>query len=105
MRNFCSRLLLLLVLVSVVAAAGWSTGHADGVKGTPTFISASLSGMKPGAAPASGEPDVGQTPHSATKGAMSHVPQGWNGGEREGPDHSRFRWIFRMWMARYLGAR
>ena len=100
-----SRLLLLLVLASVVAAAGWSTAHAVGVTGTPIVASSSLSGSKPGAVPTSGEPDVGQTPHSATQGALIHVPQGRTGGEREGPAYSWFRWIFRMWMVRYLGAR
>ncbi len=100
-----NRLLLLLVLLSVVAAAGWSTAFADGRAATPSAASSLASVSKPPAAPTSGEPDVGQTPHPLAQGSMSPVPRG-KGAHTGGPATDPWlRWIFRMWANRYLGAR
>jgi hypothetical protein len=101
-----SRLLFLLVLLSLVAA-GWTTALASGKAGSSAVSSSLLASMaKPPAVPASGEPDVGQTPRpSITKGASLAAPQGEGGGLRGSPADLRFRWIFRMWTIRYLGAR
>jgi hypothetical protein len=100
-----SRLLLLLVLLSVVAAAGWTTAFADGKTGLRTAaLSPNVS--KPPAVPTSGEPDVGQTPRpTPTKGALSPVPRGGSGIPQGPPAGAWFHWIFRMWKMRYLGAR
>jgi hypothetical protein len=99
-----SRLLVLLVLLSVAATAGWTTAHAGARTGTSYATSVSVS--KPPVVPTSGEPDVGQTPHPVTHpGSMSPAPR-WEGGNPQGnrPD-PWFRWAFRMWKVRYLGTR
>ncbi len=100
-----SRLLLLLVLLSVVATAGWTSAHASGKTGSSTVFSSLASVSKPPATPASGEPDVGQTPRpSMTNGLLSPAPH--EGGRSQSPQTDvRFRWILRMWAIRYLGAR
>ena len=101
-----SRLLVLLVLLSVVATAGWATALASGKTGSSTVSSSLASVSKPPAAPASGEPDVGQTPRpSITKGALLPAPRGDGGSSQGSPADRWFRWIFRMWTIRYLGAR
>lgn len=100
-----SRLLLLLVLLTVVATSGWTTAFAGGKTGSSPVCSALASASKPPAVPASGEPDVGQTPRpSVTKGAALPAPRGE--GDRSQGSHSDswFRWIFRVWVIRYLGA-
>jgi hypothetical protein len=100
-----SRLLFLLVLLSVVATAGWTTARADGKTGSAS-VSSFASVSKPPAAPASGEPDVGQTPRpSITKGALLPAPRGDGGSSQGSPADRWLRWIFRMWTIRYLGAR
>jgi hypothetical protein len=100
-----SRLLLLLVLLSVVTAAGWTYAFADGRTGPSPGCSCS-SVAKPPAAPTSGEPDVGQTPRPApTTGALTPAQRG-EGGDPQGPPAAAwFRWIIRMWKLRYPGAR
>jgi hypothetical protein len=101
-----SRLLLLLVLLPVVATAGWSTALAGGKTDSPSVFSSLASVSKPPAAPTSGEPDVGQTPRpTTTKGALSPAQRG-EGRTSQGPGSDAwFRWIFRMWTIRFLGAR
>jgi hypothetical protein len=101
-----SRLLLLLVLIPVVVAATWTIALAGGSTGHPTVASSSLGASKPGAAPTSGEPDVGTTPRPALPAGW-HVP-GPRAGDAWMPGHLTspwFRWIFRIWTVRYLGAR
>ena len=101
-----SRLLLLLVLLSVVAAAGWTTALAREKTDSPSVFSSLSSVSKSPAVPASGEPDVGQTPRpSITKGALLPAPRGEGGSSPGSPAAEWFRWIFRMWTIRYLGAR
>jgi hypothetical protein len=101
-----SRLLVMLVLLSVVATAGWTTALASGRTGSATVSSSLASMAKPPAVPNSGEPDVGQTPRSAvTHGSMT-VAQRDEGGNSHGPHTDRWlRRLFRMWTIRYLGAR
>jgi hypothetical protein len=100
-----SRLLLLLVLLSVVAAAGWTTALADG-KTAPSTVSSWTRAAKPPAVPTSGEPDVGQTPRpKSTTGALSHAPSEVGGGSQDPPADAWFRWIVRTWKMRYFGAR
>ena len=101
-----SRLLILLVLLAVAATAGWTTALAGEKTGSSTASSSFERVSKPPAAPASGEPDVGQTPRpSTTKGALSPAQWG-NGGSSQGSSADRWLcWIFRMWTIRYLGAR
>ena len=101
-----SRLLILLVLLSVVATAGWTTARAGAKTGSLTVFSSLASVSKPPAVPTSGEPDVGQTPRpSVTNGALLPAPRGEGGSSRGSPADLWFRWIFRMWTIRYLGAR
>ena len=101
-----SRLLLLLVLLWVIATAGWTTARAGGKTGSPAVFSSLASVSKPPAVPASGEPDVGQTPRSAvTPGAMSPFARGEGGRSHGSGAGAWFRWIFRMWAIRYIGAR
>ena len=101
-----SRLLLLLVLLSVVATAGWTSARASGKTDSPSVFSSLACVSKPPAAPTSGEPDVGQTPRpSITKGALLPAPRGAGGSSQGSPADVWFRWIFRMWTIRYLGAR
>jgi hypothetical protein len=100
------RLLLLLVLLSVVATAGWKTALASGktVPSTvhPTFASVAKSPV----VPTSGEPDVGQTPRpTLTKGSLFPAPRGEGGGSQPPSADSWFRWIFRTWTMRDLGSR
>ena len=105
MPNRSRRLLFLLVLFSVALAASWTTAHARGGAPSSTVSPPTLSGSHTGAHPASGEPDVGQTPRvSPTKGHASPVPGG--GYELPGqPGAPWFIWIFRMWMFSFIGAR
>jgi len=101
-----SRLLVLLVLLSVVATAGWTTALAGGKTGPPTVSSPSVGVSRPPLAPTSGEPDVGQTPRpTTTTGSMSPAPRGEGGNPQGTRADAWFRWIFRMWTMRYLGAR
>ena len=100
------RLLLLLVLLSVVATAGWKTALASGRTGPSTVVSSLASVSKPPAVPTSGEPDVGQSPRpTLTKGASSPAPRGEGGGSQGSPADPWFRWIFRMWAIRHHVAR
>jgi hypothetical protein len=101
-----SRVLFLLILLSVVAAAGWSTALASGKAG-PSTVSSSLASLeRPPAVPASGEPDVGQTPRpEITRGALLPGPRGEAGGSQGSHADRWIRWVFRMWTIRYLGAR
>ena len=100
------RILLLLVLLSVVATAGWTTAFASGKTGSSTVLSSLARVSRPPAAPTSGEPDVGQTPRTwITKGALSSAPLGEGGSSRGSAADLWFRWIFRMWTIRYPGAR
>jgi hypothetical protein len=101
-----NRLLLLLTLLTVVATAGWTTALASGKTGSRAVSSSLVSLPKPPAVPASGEPDVGQTPRTIfTQGSVSPVGHG-EGGSSHGPGGAAwFRWFFRMWTIRYLGAR
>ena len=101
-----SRLLVLLVLLSVVATAGWTTALAGGRTDPPTVSSLCSSVSKPPLAPTSGEPDVGQTPRpTPTTGSMSPVPRGEGGNPQGTRADTWFRWIIRMLTMRYLGAR
>jgi len=98
-----SRLLFLLVLVSVAAAAIWTTALADGVKFGGPNAAAWTSPSKPLATPTSGEPDVGQGPrptpaHSRLRPVV-HAP--WTGLLPE----PWYRWIVRTWMVQVPGAR
>ena len=108
MRSERSRLLILLVLVSVVATAGWSTALArEHSTAAPGVGLGWASVSKPIAAPTSGEPDVGQTPHpNTTKNGSALYPEpggrGASWGDRAEP---WFRWIVRTWTMRCLGAR
>jgi hypothetical protein len=100
-----SRILFLLVLLSVVVTAGWTTALAGGKTGS-SAVSSSLAGIaKPPSVPNSGEPDVGQTPRgSHPAGATSPA---WHDEGDGSTGHSAdrwFRWIFRMWTIRYLGS-
>lgn len=96
-----SRLLILLVLVSVASAVVCSTARAGKAASAPTAVASSLGAAKPGVTPASGEPDVGLVPKPVTPGRMIlSRPEGafaisW-------PE--RLRLVLRMWMMRYLGA-
>ena len=101
-----SRLLILLILVSVVTAATWTMALASGTTGPITVAPAWLSTSKPGATPTSGEPDVGQTPRPLPSGgSMLHNPLGKRDpGSARQPD-PWFDWIFRLWIVRHLGAR
>ena len=101
-----SRLLVLLVLLLVVATAGWTTALAGGRTDASTVSSPCLSVSRPPLAPTSGEPDVGQTPRpTPTTGSMSPAPRGEGGIPQGTRADTGFRWIFRIWMMRYLGAR
>jgi hypothetical protein len=101
-----SRLLFLLILVSVVTAATWTMALASGTTGRATVASAWLSASKPGATPTSGEPDVGQTPRPQTwGGSMSHAPRGERDRKPGRQADPWFDWIIRMWITSHLGAR
>ena len=99
-----NRLLILLVLLAVVATAGWTTALASGKTGSSTVSSALASMAKPPAVPNSGEPDVGQNPKSS-KGGLLPISRGEGGSSQSSPADLWLRWIFRMWTIRYLGAR
>ena len=101
-----SRLLILLVLVSVVAAGSWTTSVAHGKAGSRVDISSPVIVPKPRAAPTSGEPDVGQTPHNVShSGAGSPDLQRDEGETPRQPSNLWFYWTIRMWMMRFSGAR
>ncbi len=101
-----SRLLILLVLVSVVCAASWSTCLAGGTTGLSQVPGSSVSQPKPQAVPTSGEPDVGQTPHPVSHaGLQSPGPRRGGGGSERHQTDLWFSWIFRVWMVRVFGAR
>src|SRR5258706_14194751 len=63
MRRLCSRLLITLVLLAVAASAVWTTAHArprEGARWARSYATAGVMiGSRPGARPASGEPDAG----------------------------------------------
>ena len=99
-----NRLLILLVLLAVVATAGWTTALASGKTGSSTVSSSLASMVKLPAVPNSGEPDVGQNPMSR-KGALSPIPRGEGDSSQSSPADLWLRWIFKMWTIRYLGAR
>jgi hypothetical protein len=101
-----SRFLLLLILLLVVATAGWTTALASGKTDSSDVSSSLVSVLKPTVVPASGEPDVGQTPRAVVAhGSMSTAPRGEGGGSQGPRAGAWFRWVFRMWAIRYLGAR
>ena len=100
------RLLLLLVLLSVVATAGWTTALAGEKTAPPTVSTSVMSVPKPPAAPTSGEPDVGQTPHpTLTHGGSLKAPRGEGAPSMGSGTDWWLRWIFSMWAIRYQGAR
>lgn len=102
-----NRLLLLLVLLLVVAAAGWTTALAGGKTDSPRVFSSLANASRPPVGPASGEPDVGQTPRvEPTTSLMPLAPRGENGSSQGSLADAWFRWIIRrMWEIRHLGAR
>jgi hypothetical protein len=101
-----NRLLVLLVLLSVVATAGWTTALAGGRTGSIPVSSPSLRVSRPPLAPTSGEPDVGQTPHpTSTTGWMSSSPRGEGGNSPGTRTDVWFRWIVRIWKTWLMGAR
>lgn len=99
-----NRLLLLLVLVSVVTAVACSPAFAHGQRSkhepVPEWTNA---GKLPSAAPTSGEPDVGQGPKPSRGSGCVPVTQPPS--ERHGPAAPWFRWILRVWMSSFMGAR
>ena len=99
-----SRLLVLMVLLSVVAAAGWRTALAGGRTDSPSVFSSLASVSKPPALPASGEPDVGQTPRLEEDPGPPPLYHGKGGKSKGSRADAWVRWIFRMWTIRYLGA-
>jgi hypothetical protein len=95
-----SRLLILLILLTAVATAGWTTALAGGKTGPSTvFLSSSSASLsKPPAVPASGEPDVGQTPRSATPhDSKSAGPRGEDGTHHGSDAGAWLDWILRVW--------
>jgi hypothetical protein len=99
-----SRLLFLLVLLSVVATVGWKSAFAGGDSG-PTTVSLSP-GAKPPAAPTSGEPDVGQTPRpNPTQGVLTQAPHDVDEIPQDVPADVWVRWICRMLEMQFLGGR
>jgi hypothetical protein len=97
-----NRLLLLLVLVSVVTAAAWSPASAHGVRsGSPSEPQWTQVGKQPLVGPTSGEPDVGQGPKRGSR----CVPVTQPPSETPGTGQPWFRWILRVWMSSYFGAR
>jgi hypothetical protein len=97
------RLLFLLVQVSLVVAVSWATAHARGSTPSPNVAPSSLSALKSGAQPTSGEPDVGQSPRlNPVKGSASPAP-GWSYEKPGRPHSTRFSWIVRLWMFRFTG--
>jgi hypothetical protein len=101
-----SRGWLLIVLVFMVGAAVWASAGAAAPTGSPTVISATNGGMRPGVCPAMGEPDAPTTPKPVTKtGVMIPDPRG---GDARMPGHTIGSWFhryIRIWTTRYLGAR
>ncbi len=105
MRVGHNRLLILLVLVSVVAAASWSTVFADRATGPPTVAPASVALSKPAVVPTSGEPDVGQTPHPVSHAGVGRPgPRGDGEQSPRQPVRTWLDWIIRTWMMRYFGS-
>jgi hypothetical protein len=105
MRNHRSRLLITLILLAVVSTSAWTTAHARPPSGTYSG-GTTLLGGRPGARPASGEPDVPETklpaqPHAV---GVSQPDLGANAWTLT-TAFERFRWISRIWMATYLGVR
>ncbi len=106
MRVDHSRLLILLVLVSVVAAANWSTVFAGRATGPPSVAAWPRAVSAPGAVPTSGEPDVGQTPHPVTHAGVNTPRPHENGPQAERrPAFSWLDWVLRNWESTYLGMR
>ena len=98
------RLLILVALLSVVCAASWSTSLASGTLSSDA--SSTWSQLKPHAAPTSGEPDVGQTPHPDTQtGLQSPGSRGGEGGSSRHRTDNWFSWAYRILMMRLFGAR
>ena len=96
------RLLLLLVLLSVVATAGWKTALASERTGSSTVHWSLASVSKSPVVPTSGEPDVGQTPRpTLTKGSLLPGPHSEGGVSPGSPVGTWFRWIFRTWAIHY----
>lgn len=104
MRNHRSRLLITLILLAVVMTSAWTTAHARPPSGSVSG-SATLLGGRPGARPASGEPDVPDTKlPTSTHSLGAYQPSGADAG-RWMTTIERLRWIGRIWMASYLGVR
>ena len=101
-----NRLLILMILVSAVAAVTWTTALASGTTDGTNVASAWWSASKPGATPTSGEPDVGQTPRPHTSGgSMLHNPEVKRDVRPERQADPWFFWIIRTWIMRHPGAR
>jgi hypothetical protein len=101
-----NRFLLLLVLLAMVATAGWTTALAGGKADSAPASSSLASLSKPPVVPTSGEPDVGQTPHpTTTTGSVVHDPRGEAGHLKGSSGEIWFRWTLWTWAMRFFGAR
>jgi hypothetical protein len=106
MRIQHGKLLIPLILLVAATCCAWTTAHARLPGSSGSVLTASVGASKPGAQPCSGEPDVGQT-KLPTHGSL--LPMATDASAGSGARIRSFgdwlRWIGRVWMARYLGAR
>jgi len=95
MKRICTKLLVLLTLVSVVTVTSGIT-QALAAGSRPRY---SDCGKRP-VSTAAGEPDAGQTGRGSaiTPPPEARTPRGWNGGGGAIP----LRWSGLLWMSRYL---
>ena len=100
MRYVRNRLLILLVLLA--AAVAWTNARAATRYGTGSAATATTI-AKPGVAPATGDPDVGQSPYKppVTTAKSLRRAWGWTGQSI----YFWLQWGGRVWVLRYPGAR
>lgn len=107
MRKPSSRLLITLVLLAVATLAAWTTAHArprQGARWVRSQVAASVV-SRPGARPASGEPDGGASKNPPlVVGRIGVIVEEPDDDPSIGPG-DWFSRIGMIWMARYLGVR
>ena len=107
MSKSSSRLLITLVLLAVATCAAWTNADArssQGARWVRSHVAASVV-SRPGARPASGEPDGGASKDPPLVVGRSGIVVAEPADDPSGGLSDWFSRIGMIWMARYLGVR
>jgi hypothetical protein len=99
------KLLITLVLFTVVLAAVWSSSRVEARALSGRGASSNLGTMRPGVAPASGDPDIGQGVVGPPAPGVKSLRESPGSGIAKGQTFGEWvLWTGRIWATLYLRA-